>query len=375
MDTQVVEDNVIGLFYEGALDPGKWRDGLRELARFARAQTGISLRHDMGPSQTLVLDSFGQDPSTIQAYSSFYKDLDPLTEYFRTARPASGSWLNDWRLLGERGLARTAFYNDFMLKHGTHAVMAHVSYQSTDFAASISIQRAPGQGAFDAADEERLSRLTPHLSRASRMYFDTAVLRNRGTLASAVLSHIQVPVLVVAASSQLLLASPAAEGRLRSAAHLRLTPRSSLIATLSESALARAIRAATAPRPRGTYLQLRGAGSVPPLVACVAPMSARSELASAWQQPLAIILLEGAAEPASLEEVLRLLHGLAPAEARVAVRIAQGFSPADISQQTGTSVQTIRKQVKSVFAKLGARRQSEVAHLVGKLSGLAGSRR
>jgi DNA-binding CsgD family transcriptional regulator len=58
---------------------------------------------------------------------------------------------------------------------------------------------------------------------------------------------------------------------------------------------------------------------------------------------------------------------LTPAEAQIALGIADGETLAAIAEARGVSVSTARTQLKSVFAKTGTHRQAElVALLVGR---------
>ena len=70
-------------------------------------------------------------------------------------------------------------------------------------------------------------------------------------------------------------------------------------------------------------------------------------------------------------EHLAMLYGLTATEARVAARLAAGRSVAEIADEHGVVVDTVRNQLKSSFAKTDTRRQSELVAAV--LLGLAAS--
>ncbi len=57
-------------------------------------------------------------------------------------------------------------------------------------------------------------------------------------------------------------------------------------------------------------------------------------------------------------------YGLSAREARVAMHLAGGGSVADYARRYGLSEQTVRSQLKSVFAKTGVNRQSALAGLM-----------
>lgn len=66
--------------------------------------------------------------------------------------------------------------------------------------------------------------------------------------------------------------------------------------------------------------------------------------------------------------MLQALFDLTKAEARVAKGIAEGHAPADLARTLGLSVDTVRTQLKSVFAKVGVSRQADLVRLLGGLA-------
>ena len=68
--------------------------------------------------------------------------------------------------------------------------------------------------------------------------------------------------------------------------------------------------------------------------------------------------------PRSVERDLSGRFGLTPAEARVAVRVGRGLAPKVAAQELGTSWNTVRFQLRQIYAKTGTSGQSELARLV-----------
>jgi DNA-binding CsgD family transcriptional regulator len=74
----------------------------------------------------------------------------------------------------------------------------------------------------------------------------------------------------------------------------------------------------------------------------------------------------GPKEPAP-QALLAQAFALTPAEARIAVIIAQGASPEHAAEVLAISRETARNQLKAVFAKTGTHRQSELVALLSRL--------
>ena len=66
---------------------------------------------------------------------------------------------------------------------------------------------------------------------------------------------------------------------------------------------------------------------------------------------------------------LERLFDLSPAESHVAALLGQGHDPSEIARRRNVAVDTGRGQLKSIFRKLGAGRQSDVVSLLARLPG------
>ena len=64
------------------------------------------------------------------------------------------------------------------------------------------------------------------------------------------------------------------------------------------------------------------------------------------------------------EDTLRTRFGLTRAESRVALLRCDGRAPKNIAETIGVSVETVRSQMKSIFAKADVRRQIELVRLL-----------
>ncbi len=69
-------------------------------------------------------------------------------------------------------------------------------------------------------------------------------------------------------------------------------------------------------------------------------------------------------------ESLRDLFGLTAAEARVALALTEGLSPAEAAERLKVSSNTVRVHLARIFDKTGTRRQSELARLMTRTVGL-----
>lgn len=84
------------------------------------------------------------------------------------------------------------------------------------------------------------------------------------------------------------------------------------------------------------------------------------------QTMVIMVDLAGSYEPNP--EVLQRMFGLTAAEAKLALRIVRGDTPADIAQETCVSIATVRSQLAAVFAETHTSRQAELVGLLARVS-------
>ena len=76
-----------------------------------------------------------------------------------------------------------------------------------------------------------------------------------------------------------------------------------------------------------------------------------------------VVILNRSAERI-LDQILIRLHGLTPAEARLAGLLMQGKSPNDATDELHVGKETVRSQLKNLLSKTGTHRQGELIRML-----------
>jgi DNA-binding CsgD family transcriptional regulator len=106
-----------------------------------------------------------------------------------------------------------------------------------------------------------------------------------------------------------------------------------------------------------------------PLNVIVAPFLASDQFFVS--RPSAILFISDPNfRPLSRAAVLRTLYGLSPSECRIAELLVNGHTISDIAERLGRTTEGTRFQLKNIFGKTGARRQTELMRLVLSLPAL-----
>ncbi|MBI1211969.1 MAG: alpha/beta fold hydrolase [Alphaproteobacteria bacterium] len=115
----------------------------------------------------------------------------------------------------------------------------------------------------------------------------------------------------------------------------------------------------------------RAFGIVVPREAFPQSLAAAFELGPLWAEPLfAVVVLSLRDGQAASGVAAHRRLGLTAAEARLTAKLVQGLSLSDAAAELSISTHTARTQLKSIFAKTGVRRQSELLRLLTEISTL-----
>ena len=158
-------DALVEHCYESVLDASHWPGLLEALVAASGRQSGAMAIRDPGQNQATVTASIRCDPTAIEAYNGHYGGIDPVRPWIATHE--AGQWCHDRRDLGTGVVASHPYYREFQQAYG---IDDRASIQLTGDGSRIYLAVLTAIGAqTDAAHDELLARIAPHLRRAGRM--------------------------------------------------------------------------------------------------------------------------------------------------------------------------------------------------------------
>ncbi|MBL8553298.1 MAG: hypothetical protein JNL41_03395 [Phenylobacterium sp.] len=263
---------------------------------------------------------------------------------------------------------RNAFYREFYDPLDvSHVGIVKLATRQADTNSVLAVLRTGARGAMEARDLEVMSALIPRWDAAVRV--NAALEGEAATLVASGLEALSTPAFVLNRFGRMVALTAAGETVLMRGSPLRLNRSGGLSATEPSNAL-RLRKALDA------VLSLADAVIRPvilqdadgPIVAEIARLP--RGLHDTGQGAAAILILARQTRSASqVMELLREAYGLTTAEAEVAVALLAGRAMEEIASLRRVRVQTLRNQLKSIFARLGV---SSQAQLVAKLSRIVG---
>lgn len=353
-------DELVSLIYQCVLDETAWLGLIERLAAITgrREATLLQWNHRAGEGPRTSAVSLCS-PQLQQDYDDHYGRIDPSQRFMLARQP--GDWYHDVRDFGASNMARDPFYQELFRAHGLRSTSSIKLYENEGAGAYLSLLSALDAPLPGDQHQVLLQRLSGHLMQAARMSGRVRQLELGLAQRQLLLEQSLTAQWLVDAEAHTVFCNSAADRRM-SEPGFPLRLRAERLVADGVAALHPAIRAACgkAGPARASWLRLPGSSSE----LLLTPVSTQVPMHHSHQRPLALVaLLENRPRLALLAELFQFTR----AESRLAGLIAQGLSPEDCAGCLGVSINTVRTQLRALFAKTGTERQAELAGLFARL--------
>ncbi|MCP8466513.1 PAS domain-containing protein [Pseudomonas sp. ZM23] len=359
MDAQY--DQLLGLSYECVLDEGAWLPLLSGLIDATGRQQGVLLFWDQTEEGALASEINLCDPGAIDTYNREFCNMDPCKR-FMLRRPV-GHWYHDLLEYGPEKIRRDPYYQEFQLPNGMHNVSCLKLNEQASAGIYLSVLTSVGARYPKASEQALLGRISQHLVRAARMFERVSGMRLELARRDLLLDHHPTPLWLLDGDTRVLYANQAAQQQLTQKKPRFHEVFGRLHCRQHDARLQALVRQATPRQGKGQagWLSL-GDGSALELL--VTPVPAEARFNQPFQRPLALLALLDAHRQSRL---LGDLFGLTPAEQRLGDLLVRGLTPEQCSEQLGTSINTVRSQLRALFRKTRTNRQAELMSLLVRL--------
>lgn len=350
-------EEIIGRIYEAALVPGQWKEALDHLAALAECSGGLLVSaRDHIANRTMLTDNVAELHEIATRDGWWTRN----TRGQRLLTLPQNSFHSDADHFSLEDMAREPVYRDLLWPLGWgFATATHVTIPNGD-SLILSLERARKDGPVPRRAVARLTELRPHIARsallASRLAFESVRSANEafgktGLPSAAINIHGRV-----VDSNDLFgvrfgeTGSHGERLRLSSPESNRVLEECLSALKSGEGAAALASRSIALPRTETT----------PPAVLHLVPVKgfARDIFATA---AYFIILTPLDITRLAPTDLIQALFDLTAMEARVARTLAAGSNIGSAAASFGISRETVRAHLKSIFAKTGLSRQSDLA--------------
>jgi DNA-binding CsgD family transcriptional regulator len=254
-------------------------------------------------------------------------------------------------------------YLDYTLEHDIPFGCQTKLSEDENGLIGLALLRSEREGRTTPDDHALFAAIIPHARSAVRIH--AALERDAPLLLAGALDRMGSAAFICDAHGMIHAMTPAAEqhlaaGALRSAAGLLTAP-----APGDAAAIAAALAAAGRAPRGGAPISIALMGDRGPLIVDVIALPHLPWTLSL--RPRLLVIVRSARMHTGASGLLQRAYALTGAEADIAIRLAMGEARSAIADVRAVSLDTVRSQIKAIFAKLGVARETELAALVAPL--------
>ena len=356
---------LLGAIYDGPLEPTPWRAAL-QLLQSALQATHVTLTlRPPSSGNTGVMVHTGADIGAKESYEKHFFTLDPFV------RLQEGEVVSADDLLGQQWL-ETPIYLDYLRPLDVRHVLGADLYTREGIECRLRATRGHASAAFSDADKALCRFLLPHLKRAIQLHARLDSLECERQVFAGTVNRMMVGMICLSQAGEILEINLEARRILAEKDGLSLSGNSLTVDSAQESRqlqriLQQSLHGATPPKGPGVAEAMlisrpSGRSRLSVLVREI-PLGQWSE--SRQRPAVAVFVRDPESNPAqSSHELARRLFGLTRVEAALALRLAEGFTLDEVSEQMGIRRNTARTHLRSIFCKTGVQRQTMLVRLL-----------
>jgi DNA-binding CsgD family transcriptional regulator len=348
---------LIDLIYAATLGERPWEDFVARLGQTSPGGCAVLFSLDLRRTDTVVTILEGRPAETKAGLDTHYGSVNPYKPYCMS-KPLGVGIPGD-RMLSRDRLVRSEFFNDFLLKHDLTATLGVAVDRSEDFIILISTATRLNDEAEQIALSEQYTRLAPHLKRAAAFYRRNAPGRMATELGASLYDDAEVGTMLVTPGLKIVSMSPAADRIL--APHLAFDAAGAVRLPGDEAQAA--LKAMSSRRYDGPQSRCFAVGD---LRLTLVKISRGGVIGLFDDCGVAVLVRSAGGAPMSPERA-REVYGLTAAEMRVLPGILAGQTAEEIARSLARSRETIRSQMKSVYAKTNSSGKMDLIRLMNGL--------
>ncbi len=360
-------DALVGGFYRAATGELPWNDAL--LAVQAAFSARAVLLHTMDLNTQTLLGLHGGGPNLDEATFNYVRDFhqeDPRRNHaLAVGQQYLGQWIHCHEHFDERFVRENHFHQHFLKAYDAR-YLSHVLLDiSGTVITSFAIELPASRGVLNSDERQIAQRLGHHMHDALRAHERVRKLAAQAIAGQGLLQSFPYAMWLIDADRYVAYQNPMADKE--SKAEARVTQRDQRLVLLRNSSDRQLTIQLQALVHHGScaLIDLRRTQADPPAWLHLSRLEPAQALGVFGAQPRFLATLFDPQQISALDPfALANMFGLTPAEARVAVQVANGDSAEQISESLLSSLATVRVHIKRVNAKLGVARTVDAIRLM-----------
>lgn len=368
--------HVLGSLYESARECSNeaWSDTFTQMAdMFSSGPGSLSLISAEDDSVDSIATTYSRE--CLGLLDTRFRDINPI--YKKVVQTPVGKTFWRVRDCPDQEFINTEFYQDLLRKENVYDIRYFKLCDHSGLAGGVSFSRPRSKPTFSSDELEAMEFLVPHLQRALQIHLTLSDFRAQGELMNEVMSKSPRGILLLNRSAKVVFCNEAAEKIIAAKDGLEIDRNRCLVARRSQDTqqLKMVLNGVFDPDPdraacHGGFLQVSRPTGSRPFQIHVSPLSHQNFGGYSPEKLALLFVFDPEQRFGTVEELLRRMYGLTPAEARLAGILAKGISLKEAEALLNVKSSTIHTHMKHIFSKTECKRQGELITVI--FNGLAG---
>ncbi len=356
---------LVSAIYQGPLEPVPWKTALDLMRTHLRASyVTLMLRPPSPDRDALMVNAAGDRPVTRQdEYNKYYYALDPFVDL------PPDRVVTVEELIGDNKWRDSEFYKQFLKPLDIFHALGFDIRTDDGLECRFRVARSHRERPFSSGDKALCAVVMPHLKRAVHLHSQLEQIDSERRLYAGTVDRMLVGMVLLDEAGVIVKSNPVADEMLREgdglrivggALHAGLPAENRELQRLVKQALNResgkpAVAEAIA------ITRKTGRGKLGVVIRSVPP--------TGWTEgkhrPSAAILIRDAERRSEASrETVRRLFDLTPAEAALALELANGLTLDEAADSLDISKNTARAHLRAIFSKIGITRQTTLVRML-----------
>jgi len=357
---------LLAAIYEGPLEAVPWKSALDLLRRHLRASyVTLMLQPPSAEREALMVNSAGDLPITREAeYNKHYYALDPFVDL----PPDRVVTVNE--LIGDANWRESEFYKQFLKPLDIlHALGADIRTED-GLECRLRVARPHREPPFSEHDKALCAAVLPHLKRAVRLHSQLEMVDSERRLYAGTVDRMLVGTVTLDETGAVLTSNPVADEMLRKGDGLRLV--SGVLradAAAENRELQRLVKQALNGETGGRAAVVDAISITRKSAHGKLGVLVRSIPRTGWSKgkrrpSVALFIRDAERKSEASREMVRRLFDLTPAEASLALALANGLTLDEAADTLNIRKNTARAHLRSIFSKIGVTRQTTLVRVL-----------
>ena len=361
--------DVIETIYQGPLDPNPWQGFIETLRPLFQADGAILLlRYPSDTDQgAMITDGFSQE---VQQPDNAYAQQFYATDPFVNLPAGDVVTLQEYFPLEQ--LQQSEFYLGCLEPFNILHLMGVDIQDPSGLRASLRLSRGVDAKAFSSQDKKLCSALIPHLQRALVIHSQIHHIESERALYANTVDQLSVAMFLLNEQRQIMKTNQAADLLLKEKQGINKVSHCLALDNQQDNQQLRNLINKVIESQNNDQtlvaqaLQVQRPNGDLPLGLIVRSIPTRERIEGESGPAVAVFVSDPLHKTQAPAPVLAQLFGFTPAEAKLAMQLANGLSLDEAVEALGVSRNTGRAHLRSIFAKTGVTQQTQLVRLILK---------